>query len=242
MSPPKITPSPEANNRDRGAPRLPTREHLSSAKVEVMNLGAWNKADLLIADLGGGPMVVKDFFNKNLLMRLLGRLQISRECRAYRRLGAVPGIPRFIGRIDAHALSIEKVDCRPLGRVRDRVEDGVTRLAQLRAIMDRIHAAGIVHLDMRARDNVVIDTEGRLYVIDFASALCFRPGGLGHRTIFRLLRKIDESAYLKWKWLLEAGPYTDEEEASVSRHERLQSLWPFNRKRRTGRGGAGNEP
>jgi hypothetical protein len=241
MSPPKITPHPEANNRDSEALRAPTREQLSSAKVEVMNLGAWNKADLLVADLGDGPMVVKDFSNKNMLIRLLGRLQISRECRAYRRLGPIPGIPGFIGRIDAHAISVQKIDCRPLGRVRDRVEDGVARLGQLRAIMDRIHASGVVHLDMRARDNVVIDTEGRLYVIDFASALWFRPGGLGHRTIFRLLRRIDESAYLKWKWLLEAGPYTDEEETFVSRHEFLQSLWPFNRKRWKRRGGAGND-
>lgn len=241
MSPPKITPRPEANNHDRAAPCAPTRAQLSSADVEVMHPGAWHKADLLVADLGDGPMVIKDFSNKNLLIRLLGRLQISRECRAYRLLGPIPGIPGFIGRVDAHAVSIRKIDCRPLGRVRDRTENGVARLGQLRAIMDRIHAAGIVHLDMRARDNVVIDTEGRLYVIDFASALWFRPGGFGHRTIFRLLRKIDESAYLKWKWLLEAGPYTDEEEAFVSRHEFLQSLWPFNRKRRNRRGGAGND-
>jgi hypothetical protein len=85
----------------------------------------------------------------------------------------------------------------------------------------------------------VIDAEGRLFVIDFASALWFRPGGLAHRTIFPLLRRIDESAYLKWKWLLEAGPYTDEEQASVSRHEAWSRLWPFNRKRRRRRGGGG---
>jgi hypothetical protein len=239
MSPPKITPRPDANNRERGAPRAPTRAQLSNAKVEGMNLGAWNKADLLIADLGDGPMVVKDFSKKNLFIRLIGRLQISREARAYRRLGSMPGIPGFFGRIDAHAISIQKLDCRPLGRVRDRAEDGVARLAQLRAIMDRIHAAGILHLDMRARDNVVIDSQGQLYVIDFASALWFRPGGLAHGTIFPLLRRIDESAYLKWKWLLEAGPYTDEEEAAVRRHESWHWLWPFNRKRRNRRRGSG---
>jgi hypothetical protein len=241
MSPPKITPRPNANNKDRGARRAPTRDELSSTKVKVLNPGAWNKADLLTADLGDGPMVIKDFSNKNWLIKLLGRLQISRECRAYRRLGAMAGVPGFMGRIDPYAISIEKIDCRPLGRVEDRVENGAARLGQLRGIMDRIHSAGVVHLDMRARDNVVIDREGRLFVIDFASALWFRPGGLAHRMIFGWLRRIDESAYLKWKRLLEAGPYTDEEEAFVSRHEILKALWPFNRKKRHRGRGAGNE-
>jgi hypothetical protein len=241
MSPPKITPRPDHNNRDGGEPRAPTRAQLSSANVEVMSPGAWNKADLLVADFGDGPMAVKDFANKNRLVRLLGRLQISRECRAYRRLGSMPGIPGFFGRIDAHAMAIQKIDGRQLGHIRNRRGDGVAQLGQLRAIMDRIHAAGVVHLDMRARDNVVIDPEGQLFVLDFASAVRFRLGGLAHKTIFPILKRIDESAFLKWKRLLDAGPYTDEEEALVNRHEFWRLFWVFNRKRRDRRGSDGNE-
>ena len=89
---------------------VPTREQLSQAKLEVLKLGEPDKADLLTVDLGRGPMVIKDFGAKRWWVRLIGRFQIARESRAYRRLGSIPGIPRWIGRIDAHALAVEWID------------------------------------------------------------------------------------------------------------------------------------
>ena len=65
MSPPTITPRPNANNHDRDRRPVPTREELRTAERQVMMQGEWNKADLLVIDLGDGPMVVKDFAHKN---------------------------------------------------------------------------------------------------------------------------------------------------------------------------------
>jgi hypothetical protein len=213
----------------RGESRL-TRGQLEATEREFLKKGAWYKADLVVADFGEGPVVVKDFAAKSLPVRLLGRLQVSRELRAYRFLGRIPGIPALVGRVDAHAIAIEKIEGRQLGFMPDMTDDGAAKLAQLRRIMDSMHAVGVVHWDLRARQNVLLTPDGELFVIDFASAMRLKPGSLVHRLFFPLMSWIDETAYLKWKGILEAGPYTDEELAMLRRARFWRRLWLFNRK------------
>lgn len=207
-------------------PRVPTRRDLDRAGT--LKRGEQNKADLLLLDLGDGPIVVKDFARKAWWVRLLGRLQISREHRAYCRLGRLPGVPRLVGRVDAHALAIEKIEGEQLGKARDRRENGAEKLAALRKIVDRIHGTGLAHLDLRARENVLVLPSGEICVVDFASAIWLRPGSLAHRLFFRLFRRVDHSALLKWKVMLDAGPLSDRERAFADRHRFWRSLWVFN--------------
>jgi hypothetical protein len=239
----KITPAPPGNNRGGERGRLPTRADLAGARV--LHRGERNKADLLLLDLGDGPMVVKDFATKAWWVRLLGRLQIAREHRAYRVLGRLPGVPRLVCRVDALALAIERVEAEQLGKAPDRRADGAAKLAALREVVSRFHAVGLAHLDLRARENVLVSPAGQVYVVDFASAVSFRPGSLGHRLLFPWFRRVDESALLKWKVLLEAGRLSDRERAFLKRHAFWRSLWIFNPrgrgKRPRGTGGQGTE-
>ena len=91
---------------------------------------------------------------------------------------------------------------------------------------------GVAHLDLRGQDNVLLDSDGRVRVIDLAAAVCLRPGSLRHRLFFGWFSFADRAALLKWKRLLDAGPYTPEEERFLERHRFWRSLWIFNRKRR----------
>jgi len=229
----KITSGPPGNNRPGTEWRVPARADL--VRAGVLKRGEPNKADLLLLDLGDGPIVLKDFAGKAWWVRLLGRLQISREHRAYVRLGRLPGVPRLVGRVDAHALAIERVDAEQLGRAPDRQTGGAAKLAALREVVSRIHAAGLAHLDLRARENVLVSPAGEIYVVDFASAVWFRPGSLAHRLLFPWFRRVDESALLKWKVILEAGPLDDRERSFLKRHGFWRSLWVFNPRGR-GRG------
>jgi len=222
------------------AARPPSRPEIEAAPRRVLKQGERDKADLFVVDLGGVPTVIKDFRPKAWWVRLIGRVQIAREVGAYRRLAEISGIPRFVGRIDAHAVALEWIDGQALADASDRAENGPEKLAQLRGILDRIHAAGVVHWDLRARENLLIDRAGRLFVIDFASAVHLRPGGLLHRWLFDRLRLIDESAYLKWKGMLDAGRYTAEEQEFLERFRFWRSLW-FHR-RQAWRGKTGPPP
>jgi serine/threonine protein kinase len=226
------------DNTTVAAKRIPRREEIGSHHVAVLVKGASNKADLTIVDLGDGPIVIKDFGNKPLRTRLLGRLQIYREVRAYRWLGPSPVTPTLIGRVDRWAMAMEKIDGEQLAFMKSRMENGPALIAGLRKAVDVLHRAGIFHMDLRGRENVLVNSNGEIVLIDLAAAICLRPGGLLSRILSRWVRIPDESAYLKWKKMLAPGTLTGEEQEFDRRTARWRNLWIFNRKTRVGKGTA----
>lgn len=200
--------------------------------------GVGAKADVLIVSVNGGAVVVKDFARRGFWVRRAGRLQIRREAAAYRWLEGVPGVPAFVGRVDALALAIERIDGERLAFAALTPVEAPRRVAELRSILDGIHARGVVHNDLRGRENVLLRRDGGLAVVDFAGSMRLRPGGIAHRLFFRFLTLADEAAFLKWKGMIAPGSYTREDEAFLRRFERWRALWPFNPKRRKARSGA----
>ncbi len=220
-----------AHHRGPARQRVPTRAQLAGPDVRWLKRGGRTKADLKVLDLGQGPLVVKDFADKAGWVRLIGRLQIARECRAYRWLGALAGLPRFAGRVDALALALQYIEGEQLAFVPQRRIDGAATHRKLAAIVESLHRAGLVHLDLRGKDNVLIAADGEVYVLDLASALWLRPGGWAWRLFGRWLEVTDEAALLKWKRILGTGPFSVEEQSFLSRYRFWRALWIFNRKR-----------
>ena len=198
--------------------------------MEVLKAGGRSKADVLVVDVGDGPVVVKDFAAKPWWVRLLGRLQIGRECRAYRSLAGMDGVPAFVGRVDAHALAVERVEGEMLAFAESRFREGERHVERLRALVERMHAAGVYHQDLRGRENVLLRSGGEPVLLDLAGAVCLRPGGWAQRVLGPVLAMSDVSALLKWKALLTPGRLTPEEEAFLRRFRFWRSLWIFNRK------------
>ena len=97
-----------------------------------------------------------------------------------------------------------------------------------------------MHLDLRGRDNVLLGADDRIYILDLAAAVWFRPDGWPRRLFGRWFELTDRAALLKWKRLLDAGPYTDDEEAFLRRYRFWRALWIFNPKRP--RSGGGRNP
>jgi len=222
-----LTPS-----RSPNIPRCPSRDEIGLGTREVLVSGVGAKADVVVVSVDGKTVIVKDFAARSAWVRGLGRLQIRREVAAYRWLAGVSGVPALVGRIDPLALAIEKIDREQLAFVALSPDDGPKHVAELRTILDAIHARGVVHNDLRGRENVLLRREGGLAVVDFAAAMRLRPGGVAHRLFFRRLALADEAAFLKWKGLIAPGTYTPADEAFLRRFERWRSLWPFNPKRR----------
>jgi serine/threonine protein kinase len=126
---------------------------------------------------------------------------------------------------------MEEISGRLLPRFRLRpVEERRDFLAQLRRILDAAHAAGVVHNDMRGHDNVLVSDDGRVHLVDFAGAICLRPGGPVHRLMFPRLARVDDAAFLKWKRILVPEDITPEEAELLRRYERLRRFWIFNPK------------
>jgi predicted Ser/Thr protein kinase len=208
-----------------------TRAELDSVVSSYIKKGAWNKADILLVELAEGRLAVKDYAAKNFLVRWIGAIQLAREVRAYRRLENFAGVPRFYRALDRNAIIIEYVGGIRLPKYHHR-HGGVPRVAErIKELLERVHERGIIHGDLRSRDNILVTEAGELYLIDFSSATVFEPGSWAQRALFPRLKRAEERALLKWKVALVPEEVTPQELESHRSFKRLRRLWPFNRKK-----------
>jgi hypothetical protein len=188
-----------------GLPRQPTREDLDAAPKAYMTRGAPFKADVIVADFGDGEMVVKDFARRAWWRRLIGRIEVWHECRAYAYLGPMPWFPAFLGRIDRDSLAIEKVEGISLRLAADIDENRESYLGQIRSAMKRLSELGFLHLDARAYRNVLRRPDGRVIFIDLAGSFWIPPGRFGHRLFRRFVALYYEANIIKWETILAPG-------------------------------------
>ena len=187
------------------------------------------KADLLLVSRDGRLVVVKDYGKRGWLGRMLGRFHVAREARIYRILQDVRGVPSFLGSRDRESFTVAHVPGRPIDQYQHHKQEVVEKiLGELERLIDEIHRKGITHLDLRRRDNILVDENGQVHIIDFAGSLHFRPGSLGDWWLFPLLKKIDESAFLKWKQRLAPASMSRKELSRLRRISLLRRLWFFN--------------
>jgi predicted Ser/Thr protein kinase len=79
-----------------------------------------------------------------------------------------------------------------------------------------MHRRGVVHFDLSHRSNVLVGEDGRPVLIDFASALCLRPGGLAARVLLPLVTGLDRRALAKWRARLLPQPGAGADAAGAS--------------------------
>src|SRR5262249_52715023 len=206
------------------------RAALPRAVVGYIKRGAWNKADVLLAVGTEGRFAVKDYHAKSFFVRIAGRMELARESRAYDTLSGLRGVPRLGRRIDRDAIAVEYIEGvrlpkfhkhRPLPHL----------AAHLASLLDAIHDRGVVHNDIRSRDNILVTPAGRLFLIDFSSALRFGRRGLARRLVMPLFEGAERRALLKWKSALAPETMTEDDRASHRRFSLVRRLWPFNPKR-----------
>jgi hypothetical protein len=175
-----------------------SRDILANAEVEVLSRGGPRNPDVLCVRHEGGVWVVKDFASRGRFARWLGPWLIRRELRAYDQLEGHPAVPRVTGRLDDLAFALEYRPGEILGpHLAAWVPESF--IPELRAAVREMHERGVVHLDLRHRSNALADPDGHPVLIDFASALCFRPGGIAARLVLPLLAWIDRRAVDKWE-------------------------------------------
>ncbi len=200
MTDPALQPRSEASEAGAGLASQLARRDLASRTLKILHRGNWANPDVLLVKLRNGRrVVVKDYGPRSLFVKAwYGRWVTGREAKAYRILTGLPGVPSFVGRLDPLALAIEyrpgtRMSRDLAGRLPEAFMD------ELRAAVRDMHLRGILHLDLRHRSNVLADPEGHPVLIDFGSALFFKPGGLLSRTLAPMLARIDWGAVRKWE-------------------------------------------
>jgi predicted Ser/Thr protein kinase len=203
-----------------------TETDLSAGNVRLLQQGSWGKADILLIEAGVRRAIVKDFRRKIWPVRWYGRWQIRRESSIYRRLTGVSGVPRYYGRIGKNAIAIEYIEGERISHWKRR-ELPPALFPRLWRLIEEIHGRGIVHIDLRKRDNILVTPAGDVYIIDFNASFRFLPGSPGGRWVFPLLRKVDHFGFLKWKAALAPSQLSDTERTDFQRMTFLRRFWIF---------------
>jgi predicted Ser/Thr protein kinase len=176
-------------------------------------LGRGYQAYVRLFDSPFGRLVVKYPHRKGPL-GLLTKKSIARELRAYRRLAGVPGVPRMIGLVDDELLVLEHIPGASLREHDQRFEDREQFFARLLETLERMHAAGVAHGDLKRKANTLVGPGERPYIVDFGIA-CIRQtdGGLLNRLWFDWLRQMDYNAWTKLKYGRNPTGLSPEDEA-----------------------------
>ncbi|HUU53963.1 MAG TPA: hypothetical protein VMY87_03495 [Armatimonadota bacterium] len=180
-----------------------TRTNIQDYLIACLRTGGGTRPALLLLQDGDRRAIVKDYLPASWLLRaVFGPWLIGREERLYHVLDGAPGVPQLIGRLDRHALLVEHID----GRACSEYPDGALPpefFQRLEAVVNGIHARGVVHCDIKNRANIVVADEFEPYIVDFASAFT-REGRFGplRRFAFERFRLDDRRAVVKARLLV----------------------------------------
>jgi len=176
-----------------------SRADLAGCVERVLRPATRAKPAILLVHCGGHRVIVKDFSQNGWMLRnLYGRYVVRHECRIYRQLDGVEGVPAFHGRIDTFAFAVDLVEGTTLKRLGS---EGVSAesFERLARVIGALHARGVVHLDAHQKTNVLVDGEGRPYLMDFATAVYLGRGWLARKVLVPLLARADWRGFLKLK-------------------------------------------
>jgi hypothetical protein len=189
-----------------------------AARGEVLRSGSWKNAEVRRVTVDGRPLIVKDWRCMAPWMRPVARHFARRERRLYGLLRRLPSVPRVLAAGD-RVLVIEHVPGRRISRFQGRPEAAMVARAFAEAVA-AMHAAGVYHLDLRKRDNALVEDDGTVHLIDFtAGAAPTRYGPLAP-LIRRVAARVDRYAVLKWTEALAPDLMTAADRRLLARMDR----------------------
>lgn len=199
------------------------RAALASAPRELLSRGSRFKPAVHRIDDATQAWVVKDVREVPAWSRPLARWLMRREWKVLEALAGVPGVPVLGPQIDRDAFAMELLPGAPLhAQAFEAAPDALA--ADLRRIVDAMHARGVFHLDLRQRQNLLVDGE-TLYVVDFGAA--WRPRGPVRWLLGGIFGWIDRQAVLKYVARHAPDRLTRDEARAVLRYLRFRRWWIF---------------
>lgn len=128
-----------------------------------------NQARIFVDTYKGKRAVVKTVPHPNrLIVSRLERWMIQREVRALKRLEDVKGVPDLLGIPDDNSIAIEYRSGVNL-READPSELAGSFFRELEHLVRTIHDHGVVHSDLKKKDNIIVGNDNRPVLVDFGT-------------------------------------------------------------------------
>ncbi len=153
----------------------------------------------LLYDDGEHQIVIKTPHGRGLLRYLHTRM-LRHEYEVYRRLQGHPNIPQCHGLIDNRYLAIRYVPSQTI-RQRRPAEDSDFYALLLQGIQ-AMHQRGVAHMDLKRKENLLVDENQQPVIIDFGASVIFKPGFHPFNHFwYRLAKRFDYNAWIKHKYM-----------------------------------------
>ena len=187
-----------AGAQPSGAPQF-TRENVTRFRTQPLKAArSVVGPDVWLLERDGLRFVLKDFRGRAWLFRnTWGRIAVSRETTAYRRLDGIPGVPRLIAQLDGFGFVMEFMEGSVLPTRSQRHELGMGFFDALNEVVGMMHDRGVAHGDLR-RKNILVDAQRRPVLLDFETATIRRDWWFSRR-FFRMIQQVDRLKVLKIK-------------------------------------------
>lgn len=154
-----------------------------------------------------GSIHVCNFHGRRLLIKSatrwgvansLCRLMLRREYRVYRKLRGLDGIPQCYGLINGCYLVLEYIDGQTMRSA--TLEDESAFFDELFEVIKSIHGLRIAHGDLMKKENIIVSSDQRPYLIDFGVSAIRKPGfhPINH-FLHSFLQQLDLNAWVKHK-------------------------------------------
>jgi len=173
------------------------RRWLSAVDSRAKPLSSGYQGAVYLYEGPTGARIVKEALGRG-PQYWLGRAMLHREFEAYQRVQGIAGIPCCYGMLDDRFLVLEFVAGKGL---RDTPMEPAARdrfFAKLLETLQRVHAAGVAHNDLKRKDNVLVAPDGSPVLLDFG--LAFFRNGSSESWLFRLLKRMDYNSWIKIKY------------------------------------------
>ena len=115
-----------------------------------------------------------------------GRLVTRKEVRRLQQCAGIDGVPHFLERLRPNVYVYEYIEGTSLGEKPELPSDFFEKL---RAVLEQIHARGLVHFDLHKPGNILLGEDGRAHIIDFQLCACIPDRLLLSRRLSRSLRR-----------------------------------------------------
>lgn len=162
--------------------------------------GTGNQSQVRLDTYRGEKALIKSVPHPDMpILRTVERWLIQREGRALRTLQDLEGVPNYLGSPDSYSIAMEYCPGTLLSEVdEDRV--GLSYIQSLESLVSKIHERGIVHSDLKKKDNLLITDQNEPVIIDFGTHFSkktgFRPV---NNFLYRQFHQMDNNAVSKLK-------------------------------------------
>lgn len=154
------------------------------------------KASVYCIKQEGILVVVKDYSHANALLRFsVCKILLHREVTALRHLQGITGVPKFEGLHGQHGFKMEFISGHHPSIKKEPYYSDIC--LQLKQYIKNLHQRGVTHNDLHPK-NFIVDTKGKLFIIDYASAhIKYERSNFIARFLHKQLKVMDRAKVIR---------------------------------------------